>query len=104
MRRRVKEQLKKMGGLEYWDVNFSYSDRETGSQTFVSLPEGGSGQLISGETMPAGSVYTIASDPSDRRLALFLIQTQVNGERIAAFRPESFGWKNIGYARRGGVE
>jgi ATP-dependent Lon protease len=78
MRRRVKEQLKKMGGLEYWDVNFSYSDRETGSQTFVLLPEGGSGQLISGEMMPAGSVYTIGTDPSDQRLALFLIQTQVN--------------------------
>ena len=59
MRRRVKEQLKKMGGLEYWDVNFIYSDREAGGQILVTLPEGGSGLLISGETLPAGSIYTI---------------------------------------------
>jgi ATP-dependent Lon protease len=78
MRRRVKEQLKKMGGLEYWDVNFSYADRDTGAQKFVGLPESGGGLLITGDPLPAGSVYTIGSDPSDRKLALFLIQTQVN--------------------------
>jgi ATP-dependent Lon protease len=78
MRRRVKEQLKKMGGLEYWDVNFSYGDSETGTQTFVGLPESGSGLLITGDPLPAGSVYTIGSDPTDHKLALFLIQTQVN--------------------------
>jgi ATP-dependent Lon protease len=78
MRRRVKEQLKRMGGLEYWDVNFSYADHDTGDQKFVGLPESGGGLLISGEALPAGSVYTIGSDPSDRKLALFLIQTQVN--------------------------
>jgi len=78
MRRRVKEQLKKMGGLEYWDVNFSYTDRDTGAQKYVGVPESGGGLLITGEPLPAGSVYTIGSDPSDRKLALFLIQTQVN--------------------------
>src|SRR3990172_4673342 len=78
MRRRVKEQLKKMGGLEYWDVNFSYTDNETGSQVFVSVPERGGGTMITGEPLPPGSVYTIGMDPSDRKLALFLIQTQVN--------------------------
>lgn len=78
MRRRVKEQLKRMGGLEYWDVNFSYGDIETRAQHFVPLPETGGGLLITGEELPPGSVYTIGSDPSDGRLALFLIQTQVN--------------------------
>jgi ATP-dependent Lon protease len=78
MRRRVKEQLKKMGGLEYWDVNFSYTDHETSAETFVGLPESGGGLLITGDPLPVGSVYTIGSDPSDRKLALFLIQTQVN--------------------------
>lgn len=29
MRRRVKEQLKKLGGMEFYDVNFSYIDNET---------------------------------------------------------------------------
>jgi len=45
---------------------------------FVGLPESGGGVLISGEPLPSGSVYTIGSDPSDRKLALFLLQTQVN--------------------------
>lgn len=78
MRRRVKEQLKRMGGLEYWDVNFSYADNETRSQHFVPLPESGGGLLITGEELPPGSVYTIGSDPGEARLALFLIQTQIN--------------------------
>jgi len=78
MRRRVKEQLKKMGGLEYWDVNFSYIDRETHDQIFVPLPESGGGAAITGDPLPAGSVYTIGTDSSDRKLALFLIQTQIN--------------------------
>lgn len=78
MRRRVKEQLKKMGGLEYWDVNFSYTDRDTRSERFVVPPESGGGLIITGESLPPGSVYTVGTDPSDRKLALFLIQTQVN--------------------------
>ncbi len=78
MRRRVKEQLKRMGGLEYWDVNLSYADRDTGVETFVGLPESGGGLLITGDPLPVGSVYTIGSDPTHRKLALFLIQTQVN--------------------------
>jgi len=78
MRRRVKEQLKKMGGLEYWNVNFSYVDRETGQESFVSLPEAGEGGLIIGESLPAGSVHTIGSDAGERKLALFRIDAQVN--------------------------
>ncbi len=78
MRRRVKEQLKKMGGLEYWDVNFSYIDRESRAQKFVILPESGGGAIITGETLPPGSVYTIGTDPTERKLALFLLQTQLN--------------------------
>lgn len=80
-RRRVKEQLKKMGGLEYWDVGFSYRDLDNGAETFVGLPESGGGMLIGGQPLPAGSAYTLGSDRSDpaaRKLALFLIQTQVN--------------------------
>ncbi len=78
MRRRVKEQLKKMGGLEYWDVSFSYIDRESRDQRTVVLPESGGGLIITGETLPPGSVYTVGTDPTDRKLALYLIQTQVN--------------------------
>ena len=56
MRRRVKEQLKKMGGLEYWDTSFSYIDRESGQETFVPVPESGGGSLIAEGGLPPGSV------------------------------------------------
>ena len=78
MRRRVKEQLKKMGGLEYWDTSFSYQDRETGQESFVPLPEMGGGTVIAEGGLPPGSVYTIGTDVADNRLALFLIQSQMN--------------------------
>ena len=78
MRRRVKEQLKKMGGLEYWDTSFSYLDRESGQETFVTLPESGGGTLIAEGGLPPGSVYSIGTDVADNRLALFLLQTQMN--------------------------
>ena len=38
-RRRVKEQLKKIGGMEFYDVHFSYIDLEDGSERFVNVPE-----------------------------------------------------------------
>lgn len=78
MRRRVKEQLKKMGGLEYWDTSFSFIDKESGQETFVSVPESGGGTVIAEGSLPPGSVYTIGTDVADRRLALFLLQSQMN--------------------------
>ena len=78
MRRRVKEQLKKMGGLEYWDTSFSFIDKESGQETFVYVPEMGGGSVIAEGNLPPGSVYTIGTDNVDRRLALFLLQTQMN--------------------------
>jgi ATP-dependent Lon protease len=78
MRRRVKEQLKEDGGLEYWDTSFTYVDKASGQETFVAAPEMGGGTLIAEEGLPPGSIYTIGSDVTDRRLALFLIQTQMN--------------------------
>ncbi|MGA2258946.1 MAG: protease Lon-related BREX system protein BrxL [Thermoguttaceae bacterium] len=78
MRRRVKEQLKKMGGLEYWNTSFSYLDKETGQETFVRVPELGGGSLIAEGALAPGSIYTIGTDANDNRLALFLLQAQVN--------------------------
>ena len=46
MRRRVKEQLKKIGGMEFYDVNFSFIDNDSFEETFVSVPEQGGGKLI----------------------------------------------------------
>lgn len=77
-RRRVKEQLKKMGGLEYWDTTFSYIDLQSGQETFVPVAEMGSGSIIAEGALPPGSVYTIGTDAADNRLAMFLLQTQMN--------------------------
>ncbi len=59
-RRRVKEQLKKLGGLEFWDTNFSYIDKESKKESYVSVNEGGSKALISQDPLPPGVVYTVS--------------------------------------------
>jgi ATP-dependent Lon protease len=46
-RRRVKEQLKKMGSFEYYQTSFSYTLQETGEEHFVGVPEQGGRDLIS---------------------------------------------------------
>ncbi len=78
MRRRVKEQLRKIAGVEYWDVNFSYRDLEEGGEHFVGVPEMGGDQIIEPGTMAPGAVYTIGRDAGSGKLALFLLQTQIN--------------------------
>ena len=60
MRRRVKEQLKKLGGKEFYDVNFSYIDNETFEEHYVSVPEQGGGKLIPEGICNPGQVYTVS--------------------------------------------
>ncbi len=64
MRRRVKEQLKKLGGMEFYDVNFSYIDKETFEEHFVSVPEQSSGKLIPEGLCNPGQVYTVSRGKS----------------------------------------
>ncbi|MEG0036257.1 MAG: BREX system Lon protease-like protein BrxL, partial [Oscillospiraceae bacterium] len=59
-RRRVKEQLKKIGGMEFYDVHFSYLDNDSFEEHFVSVPEQGSGKLIPDGQGKPGHVYTVA--------------------------------------------
>lgn len=62
MRRRVKEQLKRIGGMEFWDTNFSYIDKETQEEFFVGLPEERGSQLIEPTPLQPGVCYTSTSD------------------------------------------
>lgn len=62
MRRRVKEQLKRIGGMEFWDTNFSYIDKETQEELFVGLPEEKGSHLIENTPLPPGVCYTSTSD------------------------------------------
>ncbi len=76
MRRRVKEQLKKIGGMEFYDVNFSYIDNETFEEHYVSVPEQGGGKIIpEGMTNP-GHVYTISRGKTGM-VGVFRLETQV---------------------------
>ena len=58
-RRRVKEQLKKIGGMEFYDVHFSYIDLDTMEEKFISVPECGGGKLIPEGMLKAGHTYFI---------------------------------------------
>jgi len=59
VRRRVKEQQKKIGGMEFYDVNFSYIDNETFSEEYVPVPEQGGSKLIPEGMSKPGHVYTV---------------------------------------------
>ena len=62
MRRRVKEQLKRIGGMEFWDTRFSYIDKETQDELFVGLPEERGASLIENNPLPPGVCYTATGD------------------------------------------
>lgn len=62
MRRRVKEQLKRIGGMEFWDTNFSFIDKENQEETFVGLPEDRGSHLIENNPLPPGVCYTCTND------------------------------------------
>lgn len=76
MRRRVKEQLKKLGGMEFYDVNFSYIDLEDMSEHYVSVPEQGGGKLIPDGMCNPGQVYTVSSGKSGM-IGVFRLESQM---------------------------
>lgn len=75
-RRRVKEQLKKIGGMEFYDVHFSYIDKETLDEKFVSVPEQGGGKLIPNGMGKPGHVYTIGHGDSGM-IGVYKLENQV---------------------------
>ena len=76
MRRRVKEQLKKLGGMEFYDVNFSYIDNESFEEHFVSVPEQGGGKLIPEGMCNPGQVYTVSQGASGM-IGVFRLESQM---------------------------
>ena len=76
-RRRVKEQLKKMGSFEYYHTSFSYLAMETGEERFVGVPEQGGRDLISPDRLPPGTVYA-ASVSGDGTVGLYRIEVSVS--------------------------
>ena len=76
MRRRVKEQLKKLGGMEFYDVNFSYIDLEDMSEHYVSVSEQGGGKLIPEGLCNPGQVYTVSRGKSGM-IGVFRLESQM---------------------------
>jgi ATP-dependent Lon protease len=76
MRRRVKAQLTRMGGLEYWQTGFSYFDLAGGPEREVRLPEQLTEGLLSSSELPAGRLYAIGRDAKDRRPCVFRIEVE----------------------------
>jgi len=76
LRRRIKEQLKKIGGMEFYDVNFSYIDIDLHEETFVNVPESSSKSIIPSD-LPAGTIYTIATNPENSHKGLIRLDLQI---------------------------
>ena len=76
MRRRVKEQLKKLGGMEFYDVNFSYIDKDNFEEYYVSVPEQGGGKLIPEGMCNPGQVYTVSQGKSGT-IGVFRLESQM---------------------------
>lgn len=76
LRRRVKEQLKKLGGMEFYDVNFSYIDNDTFEEHYVSVPEQGGGKLIPEGLCNPGQVYTVSQGKSGM-VGVFRLESQM---------------------------
>ncbi|NLN86357.1 MAG: protease Lon-related BREX system protein BrxL [Syntrophomonadaceae bacterium] len=75
-RRRVKEQLKKIGGMEFYDVHFSYIDRDTLDEQFVSVPEQGGGKLIPEGQGKPGHVYVVGKGDSGM-IGVYKLENQI---------------------------
>ena len=87
MRRRVKEQLKRIGGMEFWDTNFSYIDKDTQEEFFVGLPEEKGSHLIPNTPLSPGVCYSSTSD----------------GENVALVRIEAISVEGSGKLNISGV-
>lgn len=81
MRRRVKEQLKRIGGMEFWDTNFSYIDKETQEEHYINLPEEKGSHLIENTPLPPGICYTSTSDGENLTLVrIEVVNTRGSGK------------------------
>jgi len=76
-RRRVKEQLKRLGGLEFWNTTFTYGSRENGQpRQEVPLPERIEERFLSNATLPPGRLYCVGRDRRNRRTCIFRVEVE----------------------------
>lgn len=88
-RRRVKEQLKKLGGMEFYDTMFSYIDLDTMEEKFVSVKEHGGGKLIPEGNSSAGTVYATCN--SSTTIGVAKIECSLNEKGSGKFDVTGLG-------------
>lgn len=88
-RRRVKEQLKKLGGMEFYDTMFSYIDLDTMEEKFVSVKEQGGGKLIPEGNSSAGTVYATCN--SSTTIGVAKIECSLNEKGSGKFDVTGLG-------------
>lgn len=76
-RRRVKEQLKKIGGMEFYETQFSYIRLSTMDEIYVPVLEQGGGKIIPEGQMKPGHIHTIGQG-SNGMIGVFKLETQVS--------------------------
>jgi len=74
LRRRVKEQLRRMGGVEYWNTSFSYRGKSSGEEHFITVPEQGETVVIPPDPLQSGVAFTVGWDLNSGRYALFRVE------------------------------
>lgn len=79
-RRRIKEQLKKMAGMEFFATNFSYIDNESGEEKYVNLKEQGGSKLIPEGQLKVGSLYTVSLSTNNIK-GIYKIEGQISTGR-----------------------
>ena len=75
-RRRVKEQLKRIGGMEFYDTNFSYIDLGENKEYYVTVSEQSSGKLIPEGSLKPGHLFTVGNSSISGKLGVYKIETE----------------------------
>jgi len=76
-RKRVKEQLKKMWWMEFYDVHFSYIDKDTMDEKFIALPEMWWWKIIPEWSNKPWVVYSISYWDTNMRW-VYMMETQIS--------------------------
>ena len=110
-RRRVKEQLKKMSGMEFYDTHFSYIDKDSNEEIYVSLKEQGGNKLIPEGQLNAGSIFSV-SETLKGNYGLYKFDTELTAgsgklkpsdKKLKSFLEKAFNYLTINSKKIGGI-
>jgi ATP-dependent Lon protease len=103
VRRRVKEQQKRIGAIEFRNTHFSYTLGEEGVEKFVSTPELQSQAGIGDEPLECGQIWVLSPGGQDEHPGLFRLEvTEGPGSGVRVLNnpvPASFR-ESIRYAEQ----